>query len=71
MTPDERRALLEEARDPVRRVALRAGADATRTWDAAHPRTLGEYLDFLTDFWAMFGPVPPRDERASEAGLRL
>ena len=71
MTPEERRAVLEEARDPVRQASLRAGAEATRAWDAAHPRSLGEYLDFLTEFWSMFGPVPPRDQRISSEGLRL
>jgi hypothetical protein len=71
MTPEERRAVLEEAHDPVRRASLRAGAEATRAWDAAHPRSFGEYLDFLSEFWTLFGPVPARDDRISGEGLRL
>lgn len=71
MTAQERRAVLDEARDPRRQAALRAGADATRAWDAAHPRSFGEYLDFLDEFWAMFGPVPARDEGVSGGAWRL
>jgi len=41
-----------------------------RAWNAARPRSFGDYLDFLTEFWAMFGPVPPRDDRISGEGLR-
>jgi hypothetical protein len=71
MTPEERRALLEESRDPARRASLRAAADATRAWDAAHPLAFGAYVDFLSEFWTMFGLAPPRGEIISGAGLSL
>jgi hypothetical protein len=71
MSGDDLQDFREEGVDAERAANLAASEASTRTWEHDHPWSLDDFLDFLTSFQEIFGPLPGRKDVSMGKCFRL